>query len=231
MAQKLRLAQTVLQQAEQNLHKQFKTSKAQYDSSSHAVKFSVGCKLFVKTSQQGNISYKLAQQWQGPYICIGLLKHNNLLIKPLKGGKHKKVHKNNCKLATFRDQHLRINGPTTNTNPCVNSTRQKVKVPSYFQPSQFDNDPLSNTNEPDADDNYTDLPLNNTSETDSNDDITDHDESPTNENESDTSHSSEEPTPTGADKLTITYPDSDTTPITNLPLGSCLLYTSPSPRD
>ena len=201
MAQKLRLAQTVQQQAEQNLHKQFETSKAQYDSSSHTVTFSVGCKLFVKTSQLGNISYKLAQQWQGPYVCIGLLKHNNLLIKLLKGGKLKRVHKNNCKLATFRDQHLRINDPA-NINPCVNTTRQKVKVPSYFQASQFENDPLSNTNEPDAD-----IPLNNTCESDDDDHLTDSDQDNSNtENESDL-HSSEEPTPTGAEKLVITHPD------------------------
>ena len=162
--------------------------------------------LFTGLQQRGNISYKLAQQWQGPYICIGFLKHNNLLIKPLKGGKLKKVHKNNCKLATFRDQHLRINDPT-NTNPGVNNTRQKVKVPPYFQASQFDNDPLSNTNEPNAD-NYNDIPLNDTSESDGDDNLTDQDDSST-ENESDP-HSSEEPTPTGADKLAITYPDSDT---------------------
>ena len=49
-----------------------------------------------------------AHTWKGPYVCVEHLQHNNLLIKPLNGRKTEKVHKNLCKLAPFRDQHLRL---------------------------------------------------------------------------------------------------------------------------
>ena len=41
-------------------------------------------------------------------MCLEHLQHNNLLIKPLNGRKTEKVHKNLCKLAPFRNQHLRL---------------------------------------------------------------------------------------------------------------------------
>ena len=68
-----------------------------------------GSKLFVLTSQQHKISFKLAQKWMGPCICIKILENNNLLLKPINGRKIISVHRNLCKLVPDRMEHLRFN--------------------------------------------------------------------------------------------------------------------------
>ena len=108
VSQQLNFSRRILQEAEANLHKQFLSSKAEFDKSAKSQHFPIGCKLFVRTSQRGKIAFKLAHTWKGPYVCLEHLQHNNLLIKPLNGRKTEKVHKNLCKLAPFRDQHLRL---------------------------------------------------------------------------------------------------------------------------
>ena len=101
VSQQLNFSRRILQEAEENLHKQFLLSKVEFDKSARTQYFPVGCKLFVRTSQRGKISFKLAHTWKGPYVCLEHLQHNNLLIKPLNGRKTEKVHKNLCKLAPF----------------------------------------------------------------------------------------------------------------------------------
>ena len=109
VAQQLNFSRRVLREAEQNIHKQFDSAKQHFDKSTHSPSFPIGCKLFVRTSQRGKISFKLAHTWKGPYICLEHLPNNNLRIKPLSGRKIETVHKNLCKLAPFRFQHLRMN--------------------------------------------------------------------------------------------------------------------------
>ena len=108
VSQQLNFSRRILQEAENNLHKQFLQSKLAFDKSAKTQHFPIGSKLFVRTSQRGRVSFKLAHTWKGPYVCVEHLPHNNLLIKPLNGRKTEKVHKNLCKLAPFRDQHLRL---------------------------------------------------------------------------------------------------------------------------
>ena len=71
--------------------------------------FPIGCKLFVFNSQRNNVSFKLAQKWQGPLICIQHLSNNNILIKPINGNQLVKIHINNCKRAEIHDKHIRLN--------------------------------------------------------------------------------------------------------------------------
>ena len=104
VAAKLRMANIVLKLAIHNLAANFeKNNRSHVPSKIPEIK--EGSQLFVLTSQRNNISLKLARKWMGPYICIKLLHHNNLLLKPLSGRKIIKVHKNLCKLVDPRKEH------------------------------------------------------------------------------------------------------------------------------
>ena len=70
VAEQLRFSRHILKEAEANIHKQFENTKKLFDRNSNSPSFPVGCKLFVRTSQRGQISFKLAHQWKGPYICL-----------------------------------------------------------------------------------------------------------------------------------------------------------------
>ena len=99
----------------------------------HVRSFPIGSKLFVMTSQRDKISYKLANKWKGPYICLQHLEHNNLLVKLIAGRKVEKVHKNLCKPADFRLEHLRVD----DTHPLLTSspdTPRDANVPQTRPP-------------------------------------------------------------------------------------------------
>ena len=108
IAQQLNFSRRILREAEENLYKRFLSAKAEFDKSAREETFPVGSKVFVRTSDRGRISFKLAAQWKGPYVCIAHLPNNNLLLKPMNGRRMEKVHKNLCKLLPFRAQHLRL---------------------------------------------------------------------------------------------------------------------------
>ena len=109
VARKLRMANTVLRMAMEKLDNNFEQNAKWYMANKSFPKsFPIGCKLFVFNSQRNNVSYKLAQKWQGPFVCIQHLSNNNLLIKPLNGNKLVKIHINTCKRAEFCDEHLRL---------------------------------------------------------------------------------------------------------------------------
>ena len=108
VAGKLRMANRVLKLAMDNLADNFEKNKRSHVPSK-IPEIKEGSQLFVLTTQRNNISFKLARKWMGPYLCIKILPHNNLLLKPLSGRKIIKVHKNLCKLVDARKEHLRIN--------------------------------------------------------------------------------------------------------------------------
>ena len=113
VAGKLRMANTVLRMAMEKLDSNFEQNANWYMANKSFTKsFPIGCKLFVLNSQRKNVSYKLAQKWQGAFICIQHLSNNNLLIKPINENKLVKIHINNCKRAEFRNEHLRLNDDT-----------------------------------------------------------------------------------------------------------------------
>ena len=94
VSQQLNFSRRILQEAEANLHKQFLSSKAEFDKSAKSQHFPIGCKLFVRTSQRGKIAFKLAHTWKGPHVCLEHLQHNNLLIKPEKPKRCIKIYAN-----------------------------------------------------------------------------------------------------------------------------------------
>ena len=63
VAEQLRFSRHILKEAEANIHKQFDSTKKSFDKAANSPNFPIGCKLFVRTSQRGKISYKLAHQW------------------------------------------------------------------------------------------------------------------------------------------------------------------------
>ena len=128
VAAKLRMANRVLKLAMDNLAENFEKNKLSHVPS-RIPEIKEGSQLFVLTSQRNNISFKLARKWIGPYICIKLLHHYNLLLKPLSGRKLIKVHKNLCKLVEPRKEHLRLNG----SDPFSHLTNNKPVSPSHEQ--------------------------------------------------------------------------------------------------
>ena len=82
VAGKLRIANTVLGLAMEKLDNNFKQN-AQWHSNNkaYAKSFPIGCKLLVFNSQRNNVSFKLAQKWQGPLVCIQHLSNNYILIQ------------------------------------------------------------------------------------------------------------------------------------------------------
>ena len=110
VAGKLQMANTVLRMAMEKSDNNFEQNEKWYSANkSFSKSFPIGWKLFLFNSQRNNVSFKMAQKWQGPFICIQHLSNNNLLIKPLHGNKLVKINVNNCKEAEFRDKHLRLN--------------------------------------------------------------------------------------------------------------------------
>ena len=110
VAGKLTMANIVLRLAMEKLDNNFEQN-AQWHSKNKVFSeyFPTGCKLFVYNSQRNYVSFKLAQKWQGLFICIKHLNNNNILITPLNGNKQLKIHINNFKRAELRDEHLRLN--------------------------------------------------------------------------------------------------------------------------
>ena len=108
IAFKLKEADKVLKASADYLATAFDAYKASHDVKAKTSHFPIGCKLFVKTSQRGRLSFKLAPNWSGPYICIKQLENNNLLIRKIGGRKEEKVHENLCKRVSFREDLLRL---------------------------------------------------------------------------------------------------------------------------
>ena len=109
VAGQLRMANRVLKLANDEIIKITKQNTDWHNkNSAYSRSFPIGSKLFVMTSYRNNVSFKLSNKWKGPYICLKHLEHNNLLIKAINGRKLEKVHKNLCKPADVRFEHLRL---------------------------------------------------------------------------------------------------------------------------
>ena len=127
----LRMANRVIKLAHDEVIKQSNKNITWHNHNKvNARTFPVGSKLFVMTSQRDQVSFKLASKWKGPYICVQHLPHHNLLIKPIAGSKIERVHKNLCKPAEFRLEHLRLvdthpllQEPVPSQTPSTNSSR------------------------------------------------------------------------------------------------------------
>ena len=140
VAAKLRMANNVLKLAMDNLAENFKKNQISHVPS-RIPEIKEGSQLFVLTSQRNNVSYKLAKRWVGPYICIKLLNHNNVLLKPISGRKIIKVHKNLCKLVEYRKEHLRLD--ESNPFSSLTQTPNNLTDDSVIEPNTGPyNDPI-----------------------------------------------------------------------------------------
>ena len=103
---RLNFSRSVLREAAEHVETYHAMTKTQFDKNTKTRKFPVGSKVFVQTSQRAGMSKKLARPFKGPYTCLEELSNGNIRLAPLNGGRTISVHKNNCKLAPHRSQHL-----------------------------------------------------------------------------------------------------------------------------
>jgi len=125
IAARLNFSNKVLKSASAWVEQAFADSKVQYDKDVQEKRFQVGNKVFVNTSQREGLHHKLAPSFKGPYIINKILKNNNLLLDPVNGSKQRTVHKNNCKLADFRHQHLIFDEDSLDFDKLAHKTTQK----------------------------------------------------------------------------------------------------------
>ena len=139
---RLNFSVEILQQAAEHLRAETALSKQQFDKQVFLRSFPVGCKVFVHTSERFGLSKKLAKPYKGPYVCLHEGKNGNLHLLPIGGGKTIHVHKNNCKLAPYRSQHLLANepDPDAKTNP-LSLPSTKFKYSSFDPPLPGDEEP------------------------------------------------------------------------------------------
>ena len=142
IAGKLRMANRVLKLAMDNLAVNFERCKNQFNSSK-IPEIKEGSKLFVLTSQRNHVSFMLARKWTRPYICVKLLDHKNVLLKPLHGQTLIKVPHNLCKLVEERKEHICIN----ETNPFTEQTKQPSSYltvnDNVIEPNPGDDDEIT----------------------------------------------------------------------------------------
>ena len=104
VAAKLNLAKKTAKAIETITEESFQKYKQQFDKDIQNRRFFPGCTVYSYTTQRGKTHRKLFRLYKGPYKCIGISKNSNLLLEPMKGGKTISVHKNNCKMAPFREK-------------------------------------------------------------------------------------------------------------------------------
>ena len=108
VAAKLNLAKKIAKNIETITEESFQKYKQQFDKDIQNRCFFPGCTVYVYTTQRGKTHWKLFRPYKGPYKCIAIGKNNNLLLELMKGGKTILAHKNNCKMAPFREQFFDI---------------------------------------------------------------------------------------------------------------------------
>ena len=131
---RLNLSRSILQEAADHVESYHALTKTQFDKTVKDRHFPVGSKVFVQTSQQAGRSKKLAKPFKGPYTCIEELSNGNIRLVPMNGGRTISIHKNNCKLAPHRSQHLSFDEPEP-------TTRDPVRFSSIDAPVPFDDTP------------------------------------------------------------------------------------------
>ena len=117
--------QKTLIDTEKLLSQKFDESKRYFGS--NPSKITVGSKVFVRTSQRGKLDFKLAPKFKGPFICIRVHEHT-VTLKPLAGGKLITEHKNNCKLAEWRNHWLHLDDSSAFSSPSKFSRTPRLPV-------------------------------------------------------------------------------------------------------
>ena len=86
-------------------------------------------------------SKKLAKLFKGPYTCLGELSDGNLKSVPMTGGRTITIHKNNCKLAPHRFQHLSFDDPEPESEDLEIPERDPFRFSAQDTPLLFDDTP------------------------------------------------------------------------------------------
>ena len=107
VSDKINNVKKVLQTACDNYNSSFRKTNTPHAPMSKTIR--VGNVVYVRHSQRGKLHIKLAQPFKGPFICIEILKNNNVPLTPLSGGKVIHTHKDNCKIVPLRPNHLILN--------------------------------------------------------------------------------------------------------------------------
>ena len=130
----------------------FQRYKQQFDKDIQNRRFFPDCTVYVYTTQRGKSHRKLFRPYKGLFKCIGFGKNGNLILEPMKGGKTLSVHKNNCKMAPFREQFYDLITENEPTPQRISSRR--VPNAKLFKYSAFDNPNILNfeANQPRQDD-------------------------------------------------------------------------------
>ena len=130
---RLNLSKQILREAADHVDSYHALTKLQFDKNVKERRFPVGCKVFVQTSQRAGLSKKLAKPFKGPYTCLEEMSNGNLKLASMAGGRTITIHKNNCKLAPQRFQHLHFADP----EPETNNTEQPDPDPFRFSAQDF----------------------------------------------------------------------------------------------
>ena len=123
IAHKLNMQASLIKQVEKHFHEAFLQAKTQFDKKVAIREFPLGCKVFVYTTQRGQISKKLHKPYKGPFTCIGHSQNNNLILRQPQSSKLLHVHKNSCKLGYWRHTNIQLwdpSPPPTDEPPAAN---------------------------------------------------------------------------------------------------------------
>ena len=150
VSDKINNAKLVLQKACDNYNASFRENNTSHKPLNSSIK--LGHIVYVKHSQRGKIHKKLAQPFKGPFICVEILKNNNIALNPLSGGKIIHTHIDNCKIVPLRPDHLILNPlpslsniPSTANDFCYSDHTAKT-----FDSTDEDNAPTPPSRPPTA---------------------------------------------------------------------------------
>ena len=101
--------------------------------------------MYLRSTQRGKLHHKIARPFKGPYVCLSLLRNNNLELVPVDGGRKIHAHIDNCKLAQLRPSHLTLSPlPRLHNSPENNTDHFKY---SSFSPAEILDDTTSSPTE------------------------------------------------------------------------------------
>ena len=142
VSDKINNAKRVLQKACDNYNANFRENNTSHKPLKSVVR--LGHIIYVRHSQQGKIHKKLAQPFKGPFICVEILKNNNIALNPLSGGKIIHTHIDNCKVVPLRPDHLILNPlptPLSNAASTANDFCYSEHAAKTFDGTDEDNAP------------------------------------------------------------------------------------------
>jgi hypothetical protein len=104
-AQKLAFLNRIMQEVCKWQEDAFQQQKREFDKRAEEREFNVGDIVYVTRAKTGNMFQKFQPPYEGPFVLIQTLGHNNVRIEDcLNATRVKTVHINNLKIGNFREQ-------------------------------------------------------------------------------------------------------------------------------